>query len=312
MTRPVRTFAFTLFLALCIFLGRAVVSVSASAAECDSCKYDGSDAADADDNDCKVYGQLGDDVLIAYNKASQDCLDAHSIKVEAVDATMLSSMFPNANGTDANVNALVSFLKNDGGAAVNAILLSMDFFFVEAAGNGNGQKPVFLDSIIVEGITYDCTASESDCWNALKTYFANTQDGQDILQSVGQDLYAKAAVGRELEQSTVRIAICNNGAMATDGSCDALAAQIEELKTANPDKACSAFGLGPAENAIPGCDDNNDGNDETTTAQDTGNSTSRGSTTTTSSATTIATATGWFMKSHLLLPLLPFVLALVF
>jgi hypothetical protein len=266
----------TILRALCLWTTATNHRFSATAQEsstCDSCLYDGNDG-----EDCKVYGQLGEGDLIAYHKASQDCLDAHDIKVQAVDATMLASMFPNADGSDANVNAFVSFLKNTDGAAVNAILSSLDFYFVEATA---GQKPVFLDTIVVEGVTYDCTASTSDCWNAMKVYF-ESDEGQAVLQSVAMDLYAKAKNGRELEQSTVRIAICNHG--DTDGTCAALSAQIDELKTANPDKACSAFGLGPAETAIPGCDDS----DFDANGGDTGNSTTRDSTTSDAATTTFS------------------------
>ena len=45
----------------------------------------------------------------------------------------------------------------------------------------------------------------------------------------------------ELEQSTVRISICNNEIEAAD-ECGNLQTQIEEVTVANPDKACSAFG----------------------------------------------------------------------
>jgi hypothetical protein len=61
---------------------------------------------------------------------------------------------------------LPSWLKNDSGEAVNAIWSSLDFFFAEST---NGQKPVFQDEIVAQGVTYDCKASQSDCWNALKT-----------------------------------------------------------------------------------------------------------------------------------------------
>ena len=49
-----------------------------------------------------------------------------------------------------------------------------------------------------------------------------------------------------MEQSTVRISICNNEIEeADDEVCGDLKTQVEEIKAANPDKACSAFGLGP-------------------------------------------------------------------
>ena len=46
------------------------------------------------------------------------------------------------------------------------------------------------------------------------------------------------------EQSTVRISICNNEIEADD-ECGELQIQVEEVKAVNPDKACSAYGLGP-------------------------------------------------------------------
>jgi len=53
----------------------------------------------------------------------------------------------------------------------------------------------------------------------------------------------------ELEQSTVRISICNNEIEADD-ECGNLQIQVEEVKVANPDKACSAYGLGSVSGGI--------------------------------------------------------------
>ena len=59
------------------------------------CKFDGND-----NENCRVYGQLGDDKLIPWYVASQDCLDAHNIKISAIPSYTLESMCnpPNANG----------------------------------------------------------------------------------------------------------------------------------------------------------------------------------------------------------------------
>jgi len=53
----------------------------------------------------------------------------------------------------------------------------------------------------------------------------------------------------ELEQSTVRISICNNEIEADD-ECGDLQIQVEEIKVANPNKACSAYGLGSVSGGI--------------------------------------------------------------
>ena len=52
----------------------------------------------------------------------------------------------------------------------------------------------------------------------------------------------------ELEQSTVRISICNNEIDAED-ECGDLQTQVVDMQENNPEKACSAFGLGPVTGA---------------------------------------------------------------
>jgi hypothetical protein len=127
------------------------------------------------------------------------------------------------------------------------ILLSITDLFDE---NENGIA-VMKDTIVVDGSTYDCQASMSDCWNnGVRDYFS-MEPGASEMRDIGADLYKRQRLDRELEQSTVRIAICNEGS-ASD--CEPLASEIEAQK-ASTNKACSAFGLGPAENVIPACED---------------------------------------------------------
>ena len=66
------------------------------------CKFDGND----DLQNCRVYGQIGDDKLIPWYLASQDCLDAHNIKISAIPSYTLESMC-----NPPNSNAFVNYLK---------------------------------------------------------------------------------------------------------------------------------------------------------------------------------------------------------
>ena len=237
----------TLFLiAIALLLSTVVkgqATTTARTSPCDACQF----VVDTDPSDCKVYGQLGDDVLIAWSRASQDCLDYHKIKVQSVDPTLLASAFPNADGSDGNVAAFVNILRFQASSAVvNGILLSLTDLFDED-DNGNA---ITKDTIVVDGVTYDCQASMSDCWNkGVRAYFS-MEPGASEMQAIGKNLYDRQRLDKELEQSTVRIAICNEGSVSV---CEPLHSEIEDKK-AQTDKACSAFGLGPAENTIPGCE----------------------------------------------------------
>ena len=199
---------------------------------------------DSDPPDCKVYGQLGDDVLIGWSKASQECLDLHSIKVQSIDPNTLKGMFPNPDGSGANPSAFVNYLRFQAGtSAVNGIRLSFDEFFAEDVTRAG--TAVLRETIVVKGVTYECKPSENDCWNtALKTYFAE-EPGKSEMEEVAVDLYNRQKLDRELEQSTVRIAICSE----SGDVCEPLKAEIEDRK--KNASGCSAFGLGPAENEIP-------------------------------------------------------------
>ena len=66
------------------------------------CNFDGND----DLQNCRVYGQLGDDVLIPWYLALQDCLDAHNIKISAIPSYTLESMC-----NPPNANTFVNYLK---------------------------------------------------------------------------------------------------------------------------------------------------------------------------------------------------------
>lgn len=195
------------------------------------CKFDGKDA-----DTCRVYGQLGDGELIAWYKASQDCLDAHKIKISAIPPFQLESMC-----NPPNANAFVNYLKFESSAAATSIKQGYGDFW-----DGDANPVTLVDSI--NGV--DCKASANDCWNEIKAYFtANPDEVEDNCQT----FYNAAAKDLEAEQSVVRIAICNNEVNAAT-ACGNLQTQVQDLQAANTDKACSAFGLGPGSKQLPVCD----------------------------------------------------------
>ena len=103
--------------------------------------------------------------------------------------------------------------------------------------NGDSNPITSVDTI--NGI--DCKANSNYCYNKIKTYFSSNPSEID---KNCQTFYNAAKKDLELEQSTVRISICNNEIEADD-ECGELQIQVEEVKAVNPDKACSAYGLGP-------------------------------------------------------------------
>lgn len=67
--------------------------------ECDQCQFTSNDA-----EDCKVYGAI-DDRLIAWNKASSDCLDLYNIVIDSIDPSLVGCDSPR------NVNFFVNGIK---------------------------------------------------------------------------------------------------------------------------------------------------------------------------------------------------------
>ena len=209
-----------------------LLSTTVSAQTC--CRFTSSDSAD-----CVVYGAIDGD-LVAWTKASEACRDAYNIKIASIDvdavgcgATISTSAFVNAIRFESIPNSVRGGIGTD--------------FFVQ---QDNGVY-VLADSITVDGTTTSCE-SESDCYTALRNYFG-TSTGEQELTQVCETVRNMAAVDREKEQSTVRIQMCQE---PTTGAsvCGALAAEVSLRQSAFPDKACSAFGIGPGTMALPGCE----------------------------------------------------------
>lgn len=207
-------------------------------AACDQCQFVDS----IDESNCKVYGTI-DGMLIAWNRASQECLDAYNIKISSLDPLSAGC------GEVANVNSFVNAIRF--GTLENSVLggLGDNSFFVQ---DTNGVYSL-NDSIVVSGTTYDCEASVSNCYNAMKDYFATTS-GMREMQDVCGTLRAKVIVDKELEQSTLRIRLCEeiqSGAVVS--ACVALGDQVDAQMGVYPDKECSGFAFGSGTKAIPGC-----------------------------------------------------------
>jgi hypothetical protein len=198
-----------------------------------ACRFNVSPASE---DGCRVYGKLssaggGDDELVPWYRGSQDCLDAWNIRVRAIDEFTLEGICP-ADGEQPNVNALINFLRFQGGAAADGIKLSYPQFFVQ-----EGNQVVFVDE--------DCESDASTCWNNVRDFFAANPDE---MVAICTDLYNRAANDLELEQSTLRIRLCQEDVTA---ECEPLWSQVNGFAVQNPSGACSDYGFGPAGLPLP-------------------------------------------------------------
>jgi hypothetical protein len=211
----------------------------ATNAECDQCQFTSDDA-----EDCKVYGAI-DGELIAWNKAGSDCLAHYSIGISSIDPSSVGC------GNPRNVNSFVNGIKFETipNSVRGGLGVSEGGFFVQQNG-----IYVLKDTITVNGNTIDCEASESNCYNAMKEYFA-TSPGAEEMNQVCDTVNNQVAVDRELEQSTVRNQICSDikANVVPPTVCEPLASQVSGEVAANPTKDCSGFQFGPGTMPIPGC-----------------------------------------------------------
>ena len=205
----------------------------------------------ADPPGCVAYGQLGDGNLIPWAVASQECLDLYKIKDEAIDSDLLESIFPNPDGSNGSTSGFVNFLRFEDGSVASSIKAGFPRFYEES--DTMAGKMEVKDAIVVDGETITCSSdmggSQSDCFNAMKIYFAS-EPGASEMAGVGQQLYNAAAASREKEQSAVRIRLCMEGGAP---ECGATSEMVLQKMEENKDKFCSAFGLGPEPYDYPRC-----------------------------------------------------------
>lgn len=216
-----------------------------NAQECDQCLFTSEDAAD-----CKVYGKI-DGELIPWLKASQDCIDVYGNNVASID--------PFSVGCDpVSVNTFVNS-GISGGNIPNSILGGLGVaeggFFVQQT---QGGTYVLKDSITVTGTTYDCEASATSCYNAMKDYFQTTS-GANEMNDVCSQILNRVLNDREREQTSLRNRLCREAkdGNTLDSSCANLAAQVEERLAAKPDEGCANYAFGTQNTVIPGCQDQN-------------------------------------------------------
>jgi hypothetical protein len=235
----------------------ALLLAPAAAAEKCACTFE---VSEEEEDGCAVYGQLGDGVLIAWERASQECLDAFNIHQQAIDPDTLVSMCPNADGTDANAFSFLQYLRNSDDALAQGIKASYPKYWVETT-EGSGVYTL-VDTIQTDSnVLLNCITTTSLCYNEILIYFTARELE---VGNICADLYDASINALELEQSMSRIRICQDGADAPE-ECETLKSQVIESVAANPDKFCSAYGLGPATAALPDTatcsnDGNNNGN----------------------------------------------------
>lgn len=211
--------------------------VLVSAQQCDQCQFDSNDASD-----CTVYGTING-ILVEWSRASQECLDAYDIKINTPDPSIVGC------GNTPNINSFVNAIRF--GTLENSVLGGLgNEFFVQGA---NGIYSL-SDAITVNGESFDCKASESNCYNAMKDYFATTT-GMREMQDVCGTLRAKVINDKENEQGILRTRLCQEIQM--DGvvdACSILGGQVNQQMEKYPDKDCSGFAFGTAAVTVPGCE----------------------------------------------------------
>ena len=225
---------------------------------CDQCFFTSDDA-----EDCRVYGKI-DGVLVSWLQASEDCLDAYQIQNTGID--------PFSVGCDPiNVNTFVNSGLS-GGTIPNSVLAGLG---VSEGGFYEGDDVYVLkDNITVNGFSYDCQASQSDCYNAMKAYFTEFSDGAQEVADVCDKILGQVRVDRELEQSDARNRICQDikdGTTTPSTDCGLLVDEVQSAVEAEPDKSCSGFAFGSGTTTAPGCEgldpvSNNSSTTKTTTS----------------------------------------------
>jgi len=213
--------------------------LSPVSSECDQCQFTADDAGD-----CKVYGKI-DGNLIAWNRADSDCLDNYNIKINSIEPSTVGC-------SPTNVNSFVNAVKF--GSIPNSVLAGLGVSeggFFDEVNNAN----VLKDEITIDGQTYDCKTSNTDCYNAMKTYFA-TSPGSDEMMDVCEKTINQVFVDRELEQGIARNNICTdiNAGQDPPVVCGELRNEMVTQMAANPNKDCSGFQFGSDTTVIPGCE----------------------------------------------------------
>jgi len=207
------------------------------------CHFDG-----LDDADCKDYGLINNDTLIAWNVASEACMDEFNIQIST----------PDVSGICFSANAFVTALRFE--SSLNTAKQGMGV----AEGGFFDESGNLLNNITVSGQSINCEANENDCFNAMKTYFESDTNGQKEMQDVCDTLQNAVMKDRQLEQSTIRNRLCQesrDGSVIPD-ACNDLWVQLEEKMQEYNDTNCAFFAMGTQNRTIPGCEEDEDHHDD--------------------------------------------------
>lgn len=208
---------------------------------CDQCFFTSEDA-----EDCRVYGNI-DGVLVAWTRASKQCLDSYNLKVTGVD--------PFSAGCDPeSVNTFVNAVRL--GTIPNSVLAGLGVANGGFFEPGAGGSYVLKSTITVDRQTISCEGSSSDCYTAMRSYFADGAPGQQERNDVCSTILTRVANDREVEQATSRIRICQDimDGLVPSVSCGNLVDEVQTAMDQAPDKLCSGFGFGSGTSVAPGCE----------------------------------------------------------
>eukprot|EP00986_Skeletonema_menzelii_P000678 scaffold193_cov157-Skeletonema_menzelii.AAC.10 len=205
-----------------------------------ACLFDGNDV-----DNCAVYGVLGDR-LKGFPKAEQACLDAYQIKKDAPDPFIMCS----------SANSFVNALKN--GPLQNSGVkfgLGVPYGVFWEESPSNADLPVLKDSIEIDGTAYDCNASQSNCYNAMKPYFESDPIGQKEMQDVCEQMENEVRNARELEQSILRVRICSEyrESAVIETECTSMFNEMESDLESYASLNCGGFGVGSGTRELPSC-----------------------------------------------------------
>ena len=215
---------------------------------------------DNDVADCLVYGAL-DGELKAWSKASQDCLDAYQIKVDAPDPALVCS----------SANSFVNALKNGALASSKVKFgLGIPYGGFWQQSTTNPDIPVLKDTITIDGDVFDCTQSESTCYNAMKPYFESDPDGIEEMKDVCQTLENQVRSAKETQQSVLRTRLCqeyrDDTSTTIASECTAMFDELQPEFDMYSNLNCGGFGVGPGNRQLPDCDTNEPGDDDSSTS----------------------------------------------
>lgn len=223
----------------CVLLFIPTVDSHGTEVHCDMCHFDG-----LDDQDCKDYGLIDNSELVAWNVASDDCMAEFNIQISTPDPSLIC----------ASANSFVNELQF--GSSLTTAKLGLGV----ADGGFFDESGSLLSNITVSGQPLDCEATESDCFNALKSYFESDVDGQEEMADVCETLQNSVMKDRQLEQSTIRNRLCQesrDGTIIPD-TCSPLWEQLELKMQEYNDTNCAFFAFGTQNQTIPGCEEDED------------------------------------------------------